>query len=152
LREIKVKNKAFLDTRRDDPTVKAREHTLQSLDLAYHKYCEIVRHLREGQEFYNGLSGILADFREQCKEWARSRQAEIDALTRTMQNISIQSPPEGRAVLESISTPSSPTIQEQQQSFPAAPANFLPPPDSEEWEEMELPAGPPADRRPLPSY
>lgn len=35
-------------SRKDDPAVKEREHALQSLDLAYHKYKEIVRHLDEG--------------------------------------------------------------------------------------------------------
>lgn len=35
-------------SRRDDPVVKEREHALQSLDLAYHKYKEIARHLEEG--------------------------------------------------------------------------------------------------------
>lgn len=38
----------FAQSRREDETVKAREHALQSLDLAYHKYKEIVRNLEEG--------------------------------------------------------------------------------------------------------
>lgn len=38
----------FLQSRRDDPTIKDRENALQSLDLAYHKYREINRHLDEG--------------------------------------------------------------------------------------------------------
>ena len=37
-----------MQSRRDDPTVKGREHALQTLDLAYHKYREIVRNLEEG--------------------------------------------------------------------------------------------------------
>jgi programmed cell death 6-interacting protein len=45
---IKERNTLFLDSRREDPSVKAREHALQSLDLAYHKYRDICRHLTEG--------------------------------------------------------------------------------------------------------
>jgi programmed cell death 6-interacting protein len=39
---------AFISSRKEDPSVKEREHALQSLDLSYHKYKEIVRHLDEG--------------------------------------------------------------------------------------------------------
>lgn len=35
-------------SRKDDPAVREREHALQSLDLAYHKYREIRRNLDEG--------------------------------------------------------------------------------------------------------
>lgn len=38
----------FLRSRRDDPALKEREHALQSLDLAYHKYREIKKNLDEG--------------------------------------------------------------------------------------------------------
>jgi hypothetical protein len=43
-----TREKQFLDSRRDDPTVKERENALQSLDLAYFKYKEITRNLDEG--------------------------------------------------------------------------------------------------------
>jgi len=43
-----TREKQFLDSRRDDPVVKEREHALQSLDLAYFKYKEITRNLDEG--------------------------------------------------------------------------------------------------------
>ncbi len=39
---------SFISSRREDPSVKEREHALQSLDLSYHKYKEIIRHLDEG--------------------------------------------------------------------------------------------------------
>lgn len=41
---------SFISSRREDPSVKEREHALQSLDLSYHKYKEIVRHLDEGMQ------------------------------------------------------------------------------------------------------
>lgn len=45
---VQSRNELFLQCRRDDPSVKDREHALQSLDLAYHKYREITRNLDEG--------------------------------------------------------------------------------------------------------
>lgn len=45
---IQTRNEMFLQSRRDDPSVHDREYALQSLDLAYHKYREISRHLEEG--------------------------------------------------------------------------------------------------------
>ena len=38
---------AFLQSRKDDASVKDREHALQSLELGYHKYKEITRNLNE---------------------------------------------------------------------------------------------------------
>lgn len=38
----------FLQSRKEDASVKERERILQSLDLAYHKYKEITRNLDEG--------------------------------------------------------------------------------------------------------
>jgi programmed cell death 6-interacting protein len=48
LTSINVCNESFLQSRREDPSVKEREHALQSLDLTYHKYDEIKRNLDEG--------------------------------------------------------------------------------------------------------
>ena len=41
-------NQLLLESRKEDPAAKERERALQSLDLAYHKYREIVRNLEEG--------------------------------------------------------------------------------------------------------
>ena len=77
--------------------MKEREHALQSLDLAYHKYREILRNLEEGQKvrlitgnipmvyadpttpppkFYNDFSAILSEFRALCKDFAAARRDE----------------------------------------------------------------------------
>jgi len=47
---IREQNTMYLDSRRVDPSVKAREHALQSLDLAYHKYREIHKNLDGGDQ------------------------------------------------------------------------------------------------------
>jgi len=48
LHGIQERNVLFLESRRDDPSVKAREYALQELDLAYHHYRDIQKHLAEG--------------------------------------------------------------------------------------------------------
>jgi programmed cell death 6-interacting protein len=87
---------SFISSRREDPSVKEREHALQSLDLSYHKYKEIIRHLDEGIQvyslrtlfsavlltatvfqFYNDLAAMLIQFRENCVEWAMGRRSEL---------------------------------------------------------------------------
>ena len=87
----------FIQSRKEDASVKERERALQSLDLAYHMYKEITRNLDEGVkviviikflshtalsirssvQFYNGLGAILTQFRETCKLWADQRQNEM---------------------------------------------------------------------------
>ncbi|RDB25545.1 pH-response regulator protein palA/RIM20 [Hypsizygus marmoreus] len=88
LSEIERRNELFLQSRRDDPSVKEREHALQSLDLAYHKYREITRNLDEGFKFYNDLATIFLQFKEACKNWSHLRNQEIHSLTRSFQAMS----------------------------------------------------------------
>lgn len=45
---IQTRNQAFLQSRKEDSSVREREHALQELDLAYHMYKEITRNLEEG--------------------------------------------------------------------------------------------------------
>ncbi len=45
-----TRNEVFVQSRKDDPSVKERELALQSLDLSYHKYKEIKRNLEEGYQ------------------------------------------------------------------------------------------------------
>ncbi|PCH42163.1 BRO1-domain-containing protein [Wolfiporia cocos MD-104 SS10] len=138
---IKERNKLFLQSRRDDLTVKEREHALQSLDLAYHKYKEIIRNLDEGLKFYNDFSALLSQFRDACKDWANMRRQEAQALTRSMESLSLQ------ARSASPSPQHSPVHQAGDVKFSEPPRSSrpivdLPPPDSDEWETMELPPAP----------
>ena len=48
LRPPQERHAEFVRSRKEDASVKERELALQSLDLAYHKYREIIRNLHEG--------------------------------------------------------------------------------------------------------
>ncbi|KAJ7593046.1 BRO1-like domain-containing protein [Mycena floridula] len=98
LASIKSRNDMFLQSRRDDSTVKDREHALQSLDLSYHKYQEIIQNLQEGIKFYNDLAGIFIQFRDSCKNWRNERKQEIYSLTRATRNVSLHSQEDERPV------------------------------------------------------
>ncbi|KAI0303832.1 pH-response regulator [Multifurca ochricompacta] len=73
---------SFISSRSEDSSVKEREHALQSLDLSYHKYKEIIRHLDEGMQFYNDLTTILMRFKESCIEWVMGRRSELQCVRR----------------------------------------------------------------------
>lgn len=45
---LKARYEQFIQSRKEDKSVKEREHALQTLDLGYHKYREILRDLEEG--------------------------------------------------------------------------------------------------------
>ncbi|KAL7416997.1 BRO1-like domain-containing protein [Mrakia frigida] len=77
LEEIRVQNEAFLASRRTSPTIKARENALQDLDLAYHRYREVVLNLTEGVKFYNDLLTLLTGYKNDCKEWVWSRRSDV---------------------------------------------------------------------------
>ncbi|KAG6814606.1 hypothetical protein H0H92_000135 [Tricholoma furcatifolium] len=80
---------AEIQSRKDDPAVREREHALQSLDLAYLQYREITRNLDEGIKFYNDLATIFLQFKEACKIWSRARNQQIHSLTRAFQTLSV---------------------------------------------------------------
>lgn len=48
VRIVQTRMDSLISSRKEDPSVKEREYALQSLELSYHKYKEIVRHLDEG--------------------------------------------------------------------------------------------------------
>ncbi|KII89959.1 hypothetical protein PLICRDRAFT_159226 [Plicaturopsis crispa FD-325 SS-3] len=137
LEEIRSRNEAFLSSRKDDPSIKEREHALQSLDLAYHKYREISHNLDEGLHFYNDLAGILQQFKESCQVWAHTRQLEIQSLHQSMQSMSLQD------VTTEPERPQ-PNVNPTPRKSGKAPLKApLPSLKSDEWESLELPPGPP---------
>ncbi|KAJ6513259.1 BRO1-like domain-containing protein [Mycena sanguinolenta] len=91
LATIERRNEQFLQSRREDPSLRARENALVSLDLTYQKYREIIKNLNEGIQFYNDLAQIFNEFKAQCKTWSQQRSSEIHALARLLQVASLES-------------------------------------------------------------
>lgn len=75
----------FAQAKRDDPNIKARERTIRDLDAAHAKYGEIIRNLKEGLDFYNGLSVRLVELRDSAHAWSNSRRQELEYV----ENLSI---------------------------------------------------------------
>jgi len=78
LDEIREENLLFEELTLNDPAMKERERALQELDIAYHRYSEVLGNLTEGLNFYNGMARYLNDLRENCKAWVRDRRAEAE--------------------------------------------------------------------------
>ncbi|KZT07808.1 BRO1-domain-containing protein [Laetiporus sulphureus 93-53] len=146
LESIKERNSQLLQSRKEDPSVKEREHALQSLDLAYHKYKEIRRNLDEGLKFYSEFSNVLSQFRETCKDWVIMRRNEMNDLVRAVESLSMRQVPSAPATpvtQQACTTPAEP--EEPAPTRPQAMGRGvldLPPPDSDEWETMALPPAP----------
>lgn len=70
----------FVQAKRDDPNVKARERTINDLDAAHAKYREIIRNLKEGLDFYNGLSVRLVELRDSAAGWSNSRRQDLECV------------------------------------------------------------------------
>ncbi|KAL0565208.1 pH-response regulator protein palA/rim20, partial [Marasmius crinis-equi] len=137
---LQAENALFLQSRKEDESVKERERTLQSLDLAYHKYQEIVRNLEEGIKFYNDLLARLLQLKDACKQWSNERSREVHLLSKSLQSTTIAED-DTEHVSERVP---SPQAQAQQAAAPARKLSSLPPIDSSEWgfETMDLPPGP----------
>lgn len=57
-----------------------REKALQRLDNAYYKYKEIVSNVEVGRKFYNDLSQIVEQFRNQARHWVNERRKDARSL------------------------------------------------------------------------
>ncbi|KAK7051008.1 pH-response regulator protein palA/rim20 [Paramarasmius palmivorus] len=138
LSAIRAEKEAFLQSRKEDANVKDRERALQSLEVSYHKYQEILRNLEEGIKFYNDLIALLMNFKESCKQWSNERSREVHALSRAMQSLDIGSTEAGEDN-DSLDTP-------RNQSTPTERTTFkgLPPLNSSDWgfEAVTLPPAP----------
>jgi programmed cell death 6-interacting protein len=51
---------------------------IRELDAAHAKYGEIIRNLKEGLDFYNGLSVRLVELRDSAAAWSNSRRQELE--------------------------------------------------------------------------
>ncbi|KAF9223431.1 BRO1-domain-containing protein [Gyrodon lividus] len=136
LEAIKSTNDQFLSSRKEDTSVKEREHALQYLDLAYAKYREITRNLEEGRKFYNDMANILARFKEACRVWSNARSQEAQLFYRRFSSLSIQD----TSVIEQrdVARPPIPSEPPNRQKRAAN----LPSLSSVEWEAEELPPPP----------
>ncbi|KAG1747202.1 BRO1-like domain-containing protein [Suillus paluster] len=126
---IKSTNDAFIQSRKEDPAVKDREHALQFLDFAYSHYREIIRNLDEGLKFYNDMAGILTNFKEACKIWSSARSRETRLLHRNMASLSIRD----NASDESHEVPASPLRTGARKQIASIPTL-----SSADWESQEL--------------
>ncbi|KAF8485939.1 pH-response regulator [Russula ochroleuca] len=151
LENIKARMDSFISSRREDPSVKEREHALQSLDLSYHKYKEIIRHLDEGIQFYNDLSAMLIQFKEICVEWAMGRRSELNSITSSMKNLAIEvdgsmkptAPLSPRSHVGPVpGNPDSASHSGRLSHSGRRIAPDLPPPDSDQWQVTEMPPPP----------
>ncbi|KAG8738534.1 pH-response regulator protein palA/rim20, partial [Ceratobasidium sp. 428] len=92
----------LVQARTDDPILKQREAALQSLDLAYHRYLEVLSNVTEGAkaslpreiltsarnsltccfgQFYAEFSGHLNIFLEECIRWVDRRREQRSEIT-----------------------------------------------------------------------
>ncbi|KAJ7637729.1 ALIX V-shaped domain binding to HIV-domain-containing protein [Mycena polygramma] len=135
LATIERRNEQFLQSRREDPSIKARENALRSLDLSYQKYREIIKNLNEGIQFYNDLAQIFVDFKASCKTWSHQRSAEIHALARAFEAASLQDEEQNEEPEPEVTPPRA----RKERSSARLPALT-----SSDWgfEEVPLPPGP----------
>ncbi|KAF8589825.1 pH-response regulator [Ramaria rubella] len=163
LQEVQERNVLFLESRREDPSVKVRERALQGLDLAYHEYRDIHRHLTGGIKYYNDFAALLAPLREKCKAWVLQRRKDVEWLMQSLNAMSIQAedpqqrshnsrPPETERKLPSHATspqPNAPsaTLAPTHAPIPALAPGPVPTPtkhdlpslDSDTWQTSAVP-------------
>ncbi|KAG9103109.1 pH-response regulator protein palA/rim20 [Ceratobasidium sp. 370] len=153
----------LIQARTDDPILKQREAALQSLDLAYHRYLEVLSNVTEGAKLSRPRSPS-----KKAKPKGKSRARNEDGVQQPVAEpepkpiAKIQTQPQAKDTSQArpqqeLQTPveasPSPPPREPVSPAPAisAPSSSfkLPAPGSSEWEEFELPSPlAPAPRKP----
>lgn len=62
---------------------------LSNLSTAAGKYSEVLANVSEGLNFYNGLSPILRDLADGCRDWARARGIDVETLVARFEGTSL---------------------------------------------------------------
>ncbi|KAK4047118.1 pH-response regulator protein palA/rim20 [Microbotryomycetes sp. JL221] len=81
---VKSSNDAFMQARRMDPALTARERSLQGLEEAVGMFHEVLQNLQEGLKFYSDLSKLLSDLKENCKKWAMTRSVNAQEIVQSL--------------------------------------------------------------------
>ncbi|CAE6510041.1 unnamed protein product [Rhizoctonia solani] len=76
LAKVEQLNELLIQSRTDDPVLKQRESALQSLDLAYHRYLEVLSNVTEGAKFYTDFAAHLDAFQDECTRWSELRHRQ----------------------------------------------------------------------------
>ncbi|WRT68722.1 pH-response regulator protein palA/RIM20 [Kwoniella shivajii] len=149
LDQIRKQNESFISERKEDPVVKERERKLQDMDLAYWKWREIVDNAEEGIKFYNSFAEMLNQFKGTCTQFLNSRRADVGSITKQFQNVSFNEPPAQPQTQHRQQYSPAPASQPQVSSppprAPSPPRQFLPHPNSNQWQSTSdfLPPPPP---------
>ncbi|KAK3689322.1 BRO1-like domain-containing protein [Podospora appendiculata] len=80
LADVQRANREFESQKRTVGGNAEREKALQRLDNAYYKYKEIVNNVEVGRKFYNDLSRIVEQFRNQARQWVNGRRKDARSL------------------------------------------------------------------------
>ncbi|KAG9289057.1 hypothetical protein G9A89_015606 [Geosiphon pyriformis] len=90
-------NQRLLETRqRSDAANLGRIKAVQNLEIGYEKFKEILKNLREGEQFYRSFGTTLIKWKNDCKTFVESRrhysQNHLEQLTKTFSGMSISNP------------------------------------------------------------
>jgi programmed cell death 6-interacting protein len=77
---LREANKTLMDARRGDTTTRDRQKALQTLDMGYTKYKELISNLETARKFYNDLAGHVTRFRDTCRTKVTERKIEASQL------------------------------------------------------------------------
>ncbi|KAK5163704.1 pH-response regulator protein palA/rim20 [Saxophila tyrrhenica] len=73
-------NTSFQLANKGDSSSKERTQALQSVEVAFTSWREIMRDLETGRKFYNDLSSITTRFRDECRNFIYARRTEAQKL------------------------------------------------------------------------
>lgn len=95
LNALRTKRSALqeqLDASRPSSDLSSRLSShLTTLTTAAGKYTEVLSNVGEGLQFYNGLSPILRDLVDGCRDWARARNIDVETLVARFEGTSLSS-------------------------------------------------------------
>ena len=80
IQRLREANSSFLTCRLVDSSLVERESAIQTLEIGYFKYKELMGNLEGGRTFYNDLAKHLSRLRDECKHVVYQRRVEAGQL------------------------------------------------------------------------
>ncbi|XP_048386174.1 programmed cell death 6-interacting protein isoform X3 [Stegostoma tigrinum] len=85
LADIQAAHEEFSKSKQSNTDANLREEMLKKLAAGHDQFVELVNNLKEGTEFYNGITEFLVKFQTKCTDIVFARKTERDELLKDLQ-------------------------------------------------------------------
>lgn len=129
VKEIRAVNEDFIELRGGaQSSASERDMFFSRLATAYDSFNDLLRHLQEGNKFYNDLTQLLVALQTKVDDYCYARKTELEELTKTLDPSGSKSAPAPQTAPPSSGEPAASNAPQQPPQAPNYMPYYPPPP------------------------